>query len=92
MSGFIVGETRTQATLFPERLDNYISEENSVRVIDVFIDSIDLLELGFKTAPKATGRPAYHPATLLKLYAYGFILTVCSHLAAWREKLGEILN
>ena len=60
MSGFINGESRSQATLFPERIDDYINEENPVRVIDVFVDSIDLFDLGFKTTPAVTGRPAYH--------------------------------
>jgi hypothetical protein len=59
MSGFIEGEDRTQATLFPERIDDYIAEDNAVRVIDVFINELDLSGLGFKTVPEATGRPAY---------------------------------
>ena len=66
MSGFIEGTCRTQATLFPDRLDNYITEENSIRVIDAFVDSLDLSKLGFKTAPANTGRPAYHPSTMHK--------------------------
>jgi transposase len=60
--------------LFPERLDEYIAEDNPVRVIDVFVDELDLLELGFEgMEPEATGRPAYHPATLLKIYIYGYL-------------------
>ena len=59
MSRFIEGETRTQATLFPEQLDDYVTEENAVRVIDVFIDGLDLSGLGFKIEPADTGRPAY---------------------------------
>jgi len=85
MSGFIEGEARTQATLFPERIDDYIAEENAVRVIDVFIDGIDLSGLGFKTVPKATGRPAYHPATMLKLYVYGYLNRVQSSRRLERE-------
>ncbi len=73
MSGFIKGEARNQATLFPEALDDYISEENPIRVIDVFVDSLDLFKLGFKTIPADTGRPAYHPSTMLKLYVYGYL-------------------
>jgi transposase len=65
MSGFIEGESRSQTTLLPESLDDYVAEENSVRVIDVFVDGLDLSHLGFKTIPAATGRPAYHPATML---------------------------
>ena len=60
MSGFIEGENRHQATLFPERLDDYVHEESPVRVIDVFIDDLDISGLGFKTEPAETGRPAYH--------------------------------
>jgi transposase len=64
MIGFIEGACRTQATLFPDRLDDYVTDENTVRVIDVFIDSLDLSNLGFKTVPADTGRPAYHPSIL----------------------------
>ena len=73
MSGFIQGTDRHQATLFPERLDEYIAEDNAVRVIDVFVDELDLSGLGFKTHSENTGRPAYHPRTLLKLYVYGYL-------------------
>ena len=61
MSGFIKGEDRRQATLFPERLDDYVTEDSPVRVIDVFIDDLDISGLGFKTEASDTGRPAYHP-------------------------------
>ena len=73
MSGFVVSENRYQATLFPELLDDYISEENPVRVVDVFIDELDLTGLGFRTPPEAAGRPGYHPTTLLELYVYGYL-------------------
>ena len=73
MSGFIEGEDRNQATLFPERLDDYVTEDNPVRVIDVFVDDLDISGLGFKAEPAATGRPAYHPKTMLKLYVYGYL-------------------
>jgi len=85
MSDFIKGEARTQATLFPERLDDYIAEENAVRVIDVFIDGLDLSNIGFKTIPAITGRPAYHPATMLKLYVYGYLNRVQSTRRLERE-------
>lgn len=78
MSGFIEGDNRQQATLFPERLDDYIAEENSVRVVDVFIDSLDLTGLGFKTKAERTGRPGFHPTTMLKLYVYGYLNRVQS--------------
>lgn len=85
MTDFIEGEARTQATLFPERLDDYITDENAVRVIDVFIDNLDLPDLGFKTIPAITGRPAYHPGTMLKLYVYGYLNRIQSSRRLERE-------
>jgi len=85
MVGFIEGEARTQATLLPERLDDYIGEENPIRVIDIFIDNLNLTKLGFKTLPAATGRPAYHPSTLLKLYVYGYLNRIQSSRRLERE-------
>ncbi len=85
MSGFIQGEHRHQATLFPERLDDYIAEDSSVRVIDVFLDDLDLSGLGFKTHSEQTGRPAYHPTILLKLYVYGYLNRVQSSRRLERE-------
>src|SRR5210317_1650558 len=85
MSGFIQGDDRHQATLFPEQLDDYIAEDNSVRVIDVFVDELDLSGLGFKTHSEKTGRPAYHPRTLLKLYVYGYLNRVQSSRRLERE-------
>ncbi len=73
MSGFIVGADRSQTTMFPEALDDYVGEESAVRVIDVFVDELDLLSLGFKTEPADTGRPGYHPAVMLKLFIYGYL-------------------
>ena len=73
MSKFIEGQDRSQGTLFPERLDDYVTEDNPVRVIDVFIDDLDISGLGFKVEPAATGRPGYDPRTLLKLYVYGYL-------------------
>jgi len=73
MSGFIEGEDRNQATLFPERIDDYITEDSAVRVIDVFVDELDLSGLGFKTVPETTGRPGYHPALMLMLFIYGYM-------------------
>ncbi|MDH3903113.1 MAG: IS1182 family transposase [Xanthomonadales bacterium] len=85
MSGFIQGEDRFQATLFPERLDDYVAEDSSVRVIDVFIDELDLSGMGFKTQPNETGRPAYHPTTMLKLFVYGYLNRVHSSRRLERE-------
>ncbi len=78
MSGFIEGEDRNQATLFPERLDDYVGEDHPVRVIDVFIDDLDISGLGFKAEPAATGRPGYQPKMMLKLYVYGYLNRVQS--------------
>lgn len=73
MKRFIEGEARTQVTLLPECRDDYITEENPVRVVDVYVDELDLGVLGFEGVdPAATGRPAYHPAVLLKIYIYGY--------------------
>jgi transposase len=72
MKLFVEVEDRSQSTLFPERLDDYVGEDNSVRVVDVFVDELDLGGLGFsRVDPLVTGRPSYHPSVLLKLYIYG---------------------
>ena len=74
MPRFVEAESRSQATLFPERIEDYIDEDNPVRAIEAFVDILDLEELGFAgMQPKATGRPAYHPSTMLKLYIYGYL-------------------
>ena len=85
MSGFIEGEDRYQATLFPERLDDYIGEDSAVRVIDVFIDELDISGLGFQSEAKAAGRPGFDPRTLLKLYVYGYLNRVQSSRRLARE-------
>src|SRR6476619_2528104 len=86
MARFVVGDNRSQSTLFPERLDDYLGEDNPVRAIDVFVDELDLGKLGFDgVEPEATGRPAYHPATLLKIYIYGYLNRVQSSRRLERE-------
>jgi transposase len=86
MKRFIEGEARTQSALLPASLDDYVVEDNPVRVIDVFVDELDLRELGFEgVAPLETGRPAYHPSTLLKLYLYGYLNRVQSSRRLERE-------
>jgi len=86
MKRFIEGEDRNQSTLFPECLEDYIAEDNPVRVIDVFVDELDLGHLGFgRIEPKITGRPAYHPSTLLKLYIYAYLNRVQSSRRIERE-------
>ena len=79
MGRYVEGQDRTQSALFPERLDDWIHEDSTVRVIDVFVDELNLRKLGFDRAdPAATGRPAYSPATLLKIYVYGYLNRVQS--------------
>src|ERR1700709_1642593 len=86
MTRFVVGDDRSQSTLFPERLDDYLGEDNPIRAIDVFVDELDLIELGFGgVEPEATGRPALHPATLLKIYVYGYLNRVQSSRRLERE-------
>jgi transposase len=86
MKRFVLGESRDQATLFPESLDDYVGEDNPVRVVDVFVDELDLASLGFERVdPASTGRPAYHPATLLKIYIYGYLNRVQSSRRLERE-------
>ena len=74
MSRFIDEADRSQGTLLPETIDEYVCEDNPVRVIDAFVSALDLASLGFAgVEPEATGRPAYHPATMLKIYLYGYL-------------------
>ena len=81
MKRFIEGQDRSQSTVFPERLEDWVSEDNPVRVIDVFVDELDLGGLGFRrVVPEVTGRPGYHPAALLKIYVYGSLNRIQSSL------------
>jgi transposase len=86
MKRFIQGEDRTQATMFPELLDDYVADTNPVRVVDVFVDELDLGQLGFDGVdPADTGRPAYHPAVLLRIYIYGYLNRIQSSRRLERE-------
>lgn len=86
MKRFLEGADRRQGILLPEYLDDYVGEESPVRVIDVFVDESDLAALGFAgVVPEATGRPAYHPAVLLKIYLYGYLNQVQSSRRLERE-------
>jgi transposase len=86
MKRFVVGADRGQSTLLPECLDDWIDESNPVRVIDAFVDALDLGTLGFDSVePATTGRPAYHPSVLLKLYIYGYLNRVQSSRRLERE-------
>lgn len=86
MKRFIQGESRQQVSMLPECLDDYIGEDNPVRIVDAFVEELDILSLGFKGAdPAVTGRPAYHPAVLLKLYIYGYLNRIQSSRRLERE-------
>jgi transposase len=85
MKRFIEGLDRSQTTLLPDCIDDYVDEDNPVRAVDAFIDMLDLAALGFDVEPEATGRPGYHPATLLKLYVYGYLNQVQSSRRLERE-------
>src|SRR6266446_88729 len=86
MKRFVEGADRGQSTLLPECLDEWVEESNSVRVVDSFVDGLDLADLGFEgIEPAATGRPAYHPSVLLKLYIYGYLNRVQSSRRLERE-------
>lgn len=91
MKRYVEGENRHQAVLFPERLDDYIGEDNPVRVVDAFVEELNLQKLGFQRAEAAvTGRPGYHPATLLKLYIYGYLNRIPSSRRLERESQRNI--
>ena len=91
MKRFIAGEDRQQITLLPDCLDDYITPDNPVRLVEVFVDELDLTTLGFAGAvPEATGRTAYHPAILLKIYLYGYLNCVPSSRRLERESQRNI--
>jgi transposase len=86
MAGFIEGVSRDQITLLPDRLDDWVAEDNLVRVVDIFVDELDLAGLGFdRHAAARTGRPGYHPAVLLKLFIYGYLNRIPSSRRLERE-------
>jgi transposase len=86
MQGFVQGADRQQTTLFAECLDDWVDEGNSIRAVDVFVDALELRDLGFDGVnPAATGRPAYHPSPMLKLYIYGYLNRVQSSRRLERE-------
>jgi transposase len=84
MSRFIEGGDRRQRLLLPDCIEDYVAADSPVRVVDMFVDELDLVELGFEDAA-ATGRPGYHPATMLKLYVYGYLNQVQSSRRLERE-------
>jgi transposase len=72
MHRFIEGQDRAQASFLPASLEDYVDADNTARVIEAFVEALDLSALGFAVEPATTGRPGYHPAPLLKLYIYGY--------------------
>ena len=86
MKRFVQGEARTQMSLLPECLDDYVAEDNAVRVVEAFIDALDLHKLGFAgVVPQSTGRPSYHPSVMLKIYVYGYLNRIHSSRRLERE-------
>src|ERR1700741_616462 len=86
MKRFVEGDDRKRVALLPECVDDYIGQDNPVRVIDVFVDELDLEDLGFNgTTPALTGRPSYHPGVMLKIYVYGYLNRVPSSRRIERE-------
>jgi len=84
MKRYVEGADRSQSILFPEHLDDYVDEDNIVRVVDAFIESLDLNALGFNGAvPSRTGRPSYHPAVLLGIYIYGYLNRKGANRQTW---------
>ena len=87
MGRFVEGADRSQLTLLPECLEDWVDEGNAVHVIDVFVEALDLHGMGFeRVIAKETGRPSYHPAVLLKLYIYGYLNRVQSSRRLERER------
>ena len=86
MKRFVQGDNRTQSSLLPEPLDDYVTDTNPVRVVDVFVDELDLRKLGFEgVEPALTGRPSYHPEVMLKIYIYGYLNRIQSSRRLERE-------
>ena len=86
MKRFIEGENRYQSTLFPESLEDYIADDNAIRIVDAFVDKLMLKDLGFQGAePSETGRPGYQPAVMLKIYIYGYLNRIHSSRRLERE-------
>ena len=86
MNRFIEGVSRAQVSLLPECLDDFVAEDNPIRVVEAFVEQLDLLALEFDGAtPAVTGRPSYHPAVLLKVYIYGYLNHIRSSRRLERE-------
>ena len=85
MARFIEGLDRSQTSILPACIDDYVGSDNAVRAIDAFVGILNLGALGFKIRPEVTGRPGYHPATMLKIYLYGYLNQVQSSRRLERE-------
>jgi transposase len=85
MHRFVQGDDRAQASFLPASLEDYIDADNPARVIDAFVEALDLGAFGFEVVPATTGRPSYHPAILLKLYIYGYLNRIQSSRRLERE-------
>lgn len=88
--GYIQGYSRNQIVLLPDCLDDYVGEDNEVRVIDAFVDSLDIADLGFKAKPAKEGRPGYNPRDMLKLYIYGYLNQIRSSRRLQKEAARNI--
>ena len=90
MAGFVEGVGRDQSSLLPATIEDYVGDDNPVRAVDVFVDGLDLRKLGFTSVdPLAMGRPGYHPATMLKLYIYGYLNRIPSSRRLERADSGD---
>jgi len=87
---YIIGQNRRQLILFPTSLDDIVLKDNEVRIINLFVDSLDIKEMGFKTTHPENGRPAYHPKDLLKLYIYGYLNSIRSSRRLEKESKRNI--
>ncbi|HED37426.1 MAG TPA: transposase, partial [Ignavibacteria bacterium] len=82
---YIIGQDRNQTSIFPVSMEAYIDQDNEVRIIDLFVDSLSIASMGFKTEFDENGRPAYHPKDLLKLYIYGYLNRIRSSRVLEKE-------
>ena len=92
MTRYILGSDRSQGTLLPKCLDDFITQDKTVRVVDAFISELDMVAKGFEGAkPALTGRPSYHPSVLLKVYLYGYLNRIQSR-RSWSASASAMWN
>ena len=93
MAGFVEGVGRDQSSLLPATIEDYVGDDNPVRAVDAFVDGLDLRKLGFTSVDAlAMGRPGYHPATMLKLYIYGYLNRIPSSRRQMRRARWESIS